>query len=165
VRRQPTHVRAYDGTEQTEAYYDQSMDITNFAYMSIIIIPYSPISNSKPGVCPPVRKSSDDSVQLTSKATIKEPISFVEDKELDVLHPVLDSSQSLDVVSQTTRGLQQMESVSLFSLSHDGDGLIRTATSKLAWSADLFLLMLASSMTILTDNQLLSKSLSASTLI
>jgi hypothetical protein len=91
------------------------MEMTNFAYMSVIIIPYSPISHSKPGVCPPVRKSSHDNVQFTSKVTIKESISLVEDEELDVLHPVPDFGQSLNVVCQTTRGLQQIESVNSFS--------------------------------------------------
>jgi hypothetical protein len=37
----------------------------------MIIIPCSLISNDRPGVGPPVRKSSNDSVQLTSKATIE----------------------------------------------------------------------------------------------
>jgi hypothetical protein len=73
------------------------------------------MSNNGPGVCPPVRKSSDGGVQFTSKANIEETIGLVVDEELDVLHPVLDFRQSLDVVSKTTRGLQQMESVNMFS--------------------------------------------------
>jgi hypothetical protein len=80
--------------------------------MLVMIILYSPISNDKPRVYPPVRKSSNDSVQLTSKATIEEPVSLVENKELDVLHPALDFSQSLDAVSKPTRGLPLIQSVS-----------------------------------------------------
>jgi hypothetical protein len=80
-----------------------------------MIIPCSPILEDKPGVCPAVRKSSDVGVQFTSKAIIEETIGLVVDEELDILHPVLDFRQSLDMVSKTTRGLQQMESVNMFS--------------------------------------------------
>jgi hypothetical protein len=57
--------------------------------MSAMTIPYSLIENGIPGVYPPVWQGSDDSLQFTSQPTIEQPISFVEDEELDVLHPVL----------------------------------------------------------------------------
>jgi hypothetical protein len=164
MRRQQTHVRAYDSREQTGAYYDQSIGITNFECMSVIIIPYSPISHNKPRMCPPVRKSSDDSVQLMSKATIEYTIGLVKDEEFGVIHPVLDFGQSLDVISKTTRDYSG-SSQSFPPLSHDRDRLMRTPTSRLVWSADLSLLMLVPPMTVPTNSQLPAKRLSASTLM
>jgi hypothetical protein len=74
---------------------------------------------------------------------------------------------SVRVLTCSTRRLWVYNrcSQSTLSQSHDDDRLIRTATSRLAWSADLSLLMWVPPMTIPTDGLLPARSRPASNLI